>query len=186
MSDVIRDPVNKTGARVNSMGELTVAAITETAERFANKDNGQAYSINVEQTPTGGNDNFLYIKNTSSSDQLIIEGVDNYAGSAEEVLIFLGTTGTTIGGTAVTPANLNTSSSKEMTGTFEAGNNITGLTDGTQIYKIKLGTSQSQFNFEQDIVIAPGGVLSMQAVTGGIKINMNVLIHIDPKIEVVN
>jgi hypothetical protein len=186
MSDIIRDPVNKTGARVNAIGELQVAAITETAERFANKDNGQAYSINIEQTPTGANDNFFYLKNTSSTDQLVLEGIDNYAGSAEEVLIFLGTTGTTSGGTAVTPANLNTSSTKGITGTIEAGNNITGLTDGTQIYKIKLGTSQSQFNFEQDLVIAPGGVMSMQAVAGSIKINMNVLIHIDPKVEVVS
>lgn len=183
MSVVVRDPVNGTGARVNSMGELEVAAVIITAEHFANADNGQSWALNIEQTPTGANDNFFYFKNTSSTDSYVIEGFDNYAGSAEEILIFLGTTGTTSGGTTLTPANLNSSSKKEIAGTIEAGNNITGLTDGTQIGKVKLGTSQGQYNFDQDVILAPGGVVSIQAVTGAIKINMTINVYTDPKLE---
>lgn len=183
MSIIIRDPVNSTGARVNSSGELEVAAVIETVEHFANATNGQAWNLNIEQTPTGANDNFFYLKNTSSSDQLIIEGFDNYAGSAEEILIFLSTTGTTTGGTTLVPANLNTSSSREITATIEAGNDITGLTDGVQIYKIKIGTSLAQYNFDQDVVIAPGGVITMQAVAGSIKLNISININIDTKLE---
>jgi hypothetical protein len=158
-------------ATVDNEQRLDVHAVTATTEHDVNHRNGEAYHLVFSQTPTGANDCFLYIKNNSDTKDLCIEGIWFRVASAEQVLMKLGDTGTTSGGTTATPANLNAGSGKVADGTFEVGNDITGLSGGTTIEKYWLAnTASSHFNFEQDIIIPKNGIFTMYAVTGAVAI----------------
>jgi len=161
--------------KVDSNNRLYVTAITQTAEHFSNTINGQAYHIVVEETATGTNDVIFYLQNTSVENNLIIEGFDYRVASAETLEVYRNPTGTTVGGTTVLPVNANTSSAKTLSATVESGSDITGLTNGQLIDRIFLtSTETTNFNFNVDFVIAPGGSFSLRAVTGSVQVNLTI------------
>lgn len=189
MSETLRDPFTNTATRTNQRGQLEVSAVSESVERFANIVDGRAFTITIQQTPTGADDYFLYIKNTSDEYAYVLEGFFYRVASAETVEIYIGddAIGTPSGGTAVTPVNLNTGSGKTTELTCEAANDITGLTGSNMAYRLILTSTESTyFNLEQDIVIAAGGVLVMKASTGAVQIDMALDIHRDPQLEKVS
>jgi hypothetical protein len=160
-------------AKVDENNRLYTNAISQSVEHNSNFEFGRSYSWVVSQTPTGANDFFLYMKNTGSL-PIVLEGMDYRVASAEQIKVYLGRTGTPSGGTTATIANLNTASSNQPTGTFEAGNDITGTSAGTVVYHYYLTSTETKaINFDQDIVIKPGGVFMMEAITGSIAINLN-------------
>ena len=140
-------------------------------------EEGRAYHLLFDVTPTAAGDCFLYFKNTSD-DEIVVEGLYLRTASAEQINIKLGVTGTPSGGSTVTPANCNAGSSNTAEGTFQTGNDITGLSAGTTVEKFWLTTTESKyFNFEQDIIIPKNGVMSICAVTGGINISGTVIFN---------
>ena len=165
-------------AQVDKYNKLQTDAVTQTAEHAANHELGKAFHWVFSQTPTGANDCFLYIKN-SDDDDLVIEGIWFQVGTNEQVICKLGDTGTSSGGTTATPVNNSTLSSKTAEGTFEAGNDITGLSGGSTVekYWLAAGNESKHFNFEQDIILGKNGVFTMYAVTGGIQINGTVVFN---------
>ena len=167
--------------KVNKNNQLETSSVSQSVEHYANLSNGKAWHAPLEQTATGGNDNIFYFKNTGQKNY-VIEGFTYRTASAESILIYLNNTVTTLsGGTTVTPANCNTGSASQPTATIEAGNNITGVTAGTLIDRIYMTSTETKgYNFEQDIVIAPGGDFMIQAVTGGVAVSLNVIFHEDP------
>ena len=44
-------------------------------------------------------------------------------------------------------------------------------------------TETSGFNFDQDIVVAPGGDFMIQAVTGGVAVSMTIIFHEAPELS---
>jgi hypothetical protein len=159
-------------AEVNAEFQLATNSVTETLEHFVNSQKGKSWIAVVQQTPTGAGDYFFYIKNTGTVN-MIFEGIDYRVASAEQVRIFLNHVGTTSGGSSVTAVNLNTGSSAAPSATIEAGNDITGLSGGSVASRLFLtSTETTHFNFSQDIVIAPGGTLALEAVAGSIQIDL--------------
>ena len=171
-------------AKVNSSNQLETNSVSQSVEHYANLTNGKAWHAVIEQTSSGGNDNIFYFKNTGQTNY-IIEGFTYRVASAESVLIYLNNTVTTLaGGTTVTPANNNTSSAAIPNATIEAGNNITGVTVGTLVDRVYMtSTETSGFNFDQDIVVAPGGDFMIQAVTGGVAVSMTIIFHEAPELS---
>jgi hypothetical protein len=158
-------------AKVDKSQNLHTHATTTTIEHIVNHNDGEAYHLLFNQTPTGANDCFLYMRNNSDGDDICIEGIWFRVASAEQVVVKLGDSGTTSGGTTATPANLNAGSGKVADGTFEAGNDITGLSGGTTIEKYWLtDTATQHFNFEQDVIIPKNGIFTLYAVTGAVAI----------------
>lgn len=158
-------------AKVNGNQNLHTHATTTTVEHIVNHVDGEAYHLLFNQTPTGANDCFLYLKNNSDSTDICVEGIWFRVASAEQILIKLGDAGTTSGGSAATPVNCNAGSGKVADGTFETGNDITGLSGGSTVEKYWLAnTATAHFNFEQDIIIPKNGVLTMYAVTGAVAV----------------
>jgi hypothetical protein len=159
-------------AQVDSSGKLQTDAVTQTAEHASNHEQGKAYQWVFEQTPTAANDCFLYMKN-SDDDDLVIEGVTLRVPTNEQIQFKIGDSGTTSGGTSAIPVNLNTLSGREAEGTFEAGNDITGISGGSTFDKLWVGASDTSahFNFEQDVILGKNGVFTMYATTGAIQIN---------------
>jgi len=164
-------------AGVNEENRLMGEVVSSSVEHHANHHEGMAYNMLFDTTPTGAGDCFLYIKNTSATD-MIIEGLWLMVGSAEQILIKLGDIGTPSGGSAVTPGNLNAGTNNAAEGTFQAGNDITGLSRGVTVEKIWAASTKSEmFNFEQDIVVPENGVFTLYAVTGGIDVNGTVVLN---------
>lgn len=166
-------------AEVDTNNMLAVKAVTITEEHYATHNKGKGWHIVLQQTPTGANDNFFYFKNTSEDETYVIEGFDSRVASAETLEIYLNPTGTTSGGTAVTPTNSNTShQATSMSATIEAGNDITGLSNGNLFHRVFLtNTNTDYINFELDLAVEPGGSLVVRAVTGAIQIDMALQVY---------
>jgi len=157
------------GAGVNSDNRLEVDSVSRSHEHFANQEKGTAYSAVIQQTPTGASDVFLFIKNNDERD-MVFEGITVAAATDESILVKLGDTGTTTGGTALTPANLNGGSGNVADGTFETGNDITGLTGGITVHRILVdgGTGSEHFRFTQDLILPKNKTLTLTAESGSI------------------
>lgn len=153
-------------AAVNSDNKLEVNAIAASPEHFINQERGQAYSVLFSATPTGADDCFFYMKNTSESD-MIVEGFGLWLVANEYIDIKLKIDGTPIGGTDVVPTNLNGGSGNLAIGQFQNGNDITGLT-GTTAYRVYHGSSNATTytNFEMDIILPKNQSLALFAQTG--------------------
>lgn len=153
-------------AKVNSYNQLVVRAISGSVEHWSNHDQEKAYHVLFDQTPTAAGDCFFYLKNTSDMD-IIIEGFTCSVASAEQIEVYLGDTGTPVGGTTLTPVNANTNAGGVATGTFQAGNDITGLTQGSKLDKVWFTSAASTaYNFEVDVVVGTNGVFTMCATAG--------------------
>jgi len=176
-------------AGVNLENRLKTIAITSTIEHHINHEEGNAYSFITQQTPTDSNPSgtssvdicFAYIKNTSDAD-ISLEEIDIRLGgtSQSEIIKVLGkTTGTPIGGNTITPVNLNLGSGKEADGVFQAGSEITGLSGGTELHRIYIGSSNTSetFNFGQDIIVPKNNIITLWATNSNIEIDIVLLFN---------
>ena len=129
---------------------------------------GLSFGLLFSATPTGAGDCFLYIKNQSGVYDICVEGFSLWLAADEYIDVKLGDTGTPVGGTTITPINLNTGSGTVVSGTFQNGNDITGLSSGVTVNRIYHASSQASVytNFEQDLILKPNGVLTMYCQTG--------------------
>lgn len=176
MVDIILDGKGKSyKAGVNSEHRLLVSSVSRSKEHHANITHGRSFNMLIEQTPTGADDCFMYMKNTSE-DTMVIEGFGVYAASAEKIYGMLGQIGTPVGGTDTVPAVLNAGSAQIADGTFQVGNDITGLSGGWvfERFRVPANTATNIVNFEADIVIPPNQTFTAYAATGGILIEGHV------------
>mgnify|MGYP001031209463 FL=1 len=166
-------------AEVDANNMLAVKAVTITEEHYATHTQGKGWHIVVQQTPTGANDNFLYFKNISEDETYIIEGFDSRVASAETIEVYLNPNGTTSGGTDVTPTISNTShQATSMSATIEAGNDITGLSNGNLFHRIYLtNTDTKHTNFNLDLALEPGGSFVVRAVNGSIQTDLTFQVY---------
>ena len=165
----LQDGAGKTHwLKVNSENKAEVAAISRSKEHHANVVHGNAYNYLFNVTPVAGG-TFLYLKNLSD-EAIIAEGFSIYTPTAEIIRVTLAETGIPVGGADVVPANLNAGSSKEAVGTFQTGNDITGLSGGREVMHYHIaGNGESKFrNFDADIVIPKNLTLTLSADNGSI------------------
>ena len=147
-----------------------------------------AFNIIFQQTPTyedpssdTGDICFLYLKNTDNLD-ICLEGIKLRLGGTgqSEIIKVLGhTTGDPVGGNTITPANLNLGSGKEADGTFQAGSEITGLSGGTELHRIYIGSSDTSetFNFGQDIIVSKNNIITLWATNLNVEIDIVLLFN---------
>jgi len=156
-------------AGVTNEHQLLIRGVTESAERYENEE-GRAYHLLFDVTPTGAGDCFLYLKNASDKD-IVVEGFTYSVASAEKILIKVRDTGTPAGGATATPVNCNAGKISDADGTFQTGNDITGLSGGLTVDKLWCTSTETvNYNFEQDIFVPKNMVFTMYAVTGAINV----------------
>lgn len=159
-------------AKIDSDNRLLTESVSKSIEHYHNVTKGTGFHILCQQTPTGAGDCFFYMKNLSTKNW-IIEGFNNRVASAETIEVNILQTGTPSGGSTITPVNVNSTSSLLLNGTFEGGNDITGMSGGRLIDRAYLtNTDTGGYNFELDVVIGPGHTLTLYAVTGGIQVDV--------------
>lgn len=128
---VIKSGVNGNTASVSDNNRLLVASVTETGLEFESKENGKAFSWVSTYSATGG-DEVLSIKNTSTSEVLVIEEVIIGSSVANVFTLFEVTSGTAAG-TTLTPLNLNLGSGNSAASTSYGNAAVTGSLSGTTI-----------------------------------------------------
>ena len=155
-------------AAVTAENRLQTNAVVSSAGHHTNLTHGDTYAFNFSATPTGAGDCFLYLLN-SNEKEIIVEGISIYAATAEKITIYGNQNGTPVGGAAVTPANMHLGSNNVADGTFQHGNDITGMSGGTILmtYRIPAGETRV-INFESDIIIPNNKNITIYATTGGI------------------
>lgn len=159
--------------KVNSENKLVVASVTSTIEHNTNHVNGKAFNLVFSSTPTSGSDCFLYIKNEDKNNELILEGFWFKMEADDYIDLILDSDGIPANGSSITPVNLNTQSGHSAIGTFQHGNDITGLSDGSTIMRIFHANSKESIyrNFDQDIILGYNGVLALYIGTGTIQVD---------------
>ena len=168
---------------------METTSINSSTEHHVNHAHGEAFILLIDQTPISSDPSgteigevcFCYIKNTSDTDMCLEEVNFRLAGTAQaEVIKVRGmNTGNPIGGTTVTPNNLNLGSGKTASGTFLVGSEITGLTDGNEYDRVYVGSSNdiSNFNFGQDIIVPKGNVVTLWATNLDVAIYVGLLFN---------
>jgi len=162
-------------AGVSKENKLQVMCVAITNEHHINHHEKQAYSLGVQQTPTGAGDCFCYIKNTKDDD-MMISAVMLATATDEYIIIKLGDEGTALSGTTATPVNRNAGSGNEADCTAEVGNNITGLSGGSGVMRLFIdgGTSSKKYELCSSLIVPKNKTVSFYAVTGSILITMGV------------
>jgi len=159
-------------AKVTNDGMLKTLATTITAKHYTNHVHATAYNLIFSQTASSVNDCILYIKNGSILD-MIVHDLTVDVPTDETIEVKLNDLGTPIGGSIIIPSNLNAGSNNVAEGVYQAGNDITGLSGGVSIEKIKFkgGESTKSYNFDHDIVIPKNRILTLYCVNGSILVN---------------
>ena len=173
MAEQIKDGTGTSRlAGVNPENRLMISGPTVSQEHYTNFTFQDSYNMLFDVTPVGASDVFLYLKNEHAL-PIVCEGYSIRCASDEIVTITLGVLGTPVGGADAVPANLFAGSGNQAIGTFQTGNDITGLSGGVTCLKYYIaGSNDSAFrNFDADIVIPQNQVLIMTALTGAIALS---------------
>jgi len=162
---------NGHSAKVNTDNQFFTLATTVDKQHFFNHDKAEVYSVIVAKTPTGAGDCFLYIKNNSEVD-LNISSIRGRSASAESIQVKIKDSGTPVGGSANSPVNRNAGSANTADLTVLDGVDITGLSGGSLLDLLYLGTTQYKYEWRSDIIIPKNQTLSLYAVTGAVAIDI--------------
>lgn len=165
MADMIQD--GTTGAyraKVDSGNKLWTLAVGVSLQHHNAHVHKMSFSLTAQQTPTGADDCFVYLKN-DNSDELNIWTVCLTCAAAESIEIW-SVTGTAVG-TDYTPVNLHVGSGKLPQTTCKVGNDITGLTKVKLIKRYKLEAGKPRdIDLTAGIIVPESHAIALYAVTG--------------------
>lgn len=124
-----------------SSGRMNVDSRSGSIPYHNSKHEGQTYSMTFEHLAGASGEISLYIKNTSTTKALVVEGVDINATALSRFKLDV-VTGAAAGAGDVIPRNTNLASANEAVGIFkeDTGGAITGVTiDGRPLYYVQCG-----------------------------------------------
>ena len=149
----------------SATGRFETKAVTETDMEERN-EGGFVWSMPFDAIdPTGADDIFLYLQNTSNQNLHIrrMHVSSTVVGFIEVIRV----TGTPAGGSGVTLVNFNNKFSSETPdGTFESGADITGLTDGGKyrFQQLTVANTTYELTFHHDIILNKNGAVALNWV----------------------
>jgi hypothetical protein len=160
---------------------LPVDAITYDEKHHVARSHGYAFTFDFGVTPTGANDEFLYLKNDSSTDQVVITSLELTDAGAEDI-VFAKCTGTPGNSpTAITPMNLLVGSSNVSDCTIYEKADITDLVLDSSDQFTRTTVADVRFDIVpvgQVIVVPPGIAVCLSAVTGTAAISGNCTFYV--------
>jgi hypothetical protein len=158
-------------AAVSNENKLSVESVMHTIYEHRTRA-GQSFSASFSKTPTGANDCFFYFKNNSNDPVWISRIKLIVPTTGDRIQVKLNDVGTPVGGTDITPINLNSGSGSKANATVLEGVDITGLSGGSVIDDITVAAAGDTkiFEWKSAIIIAPGTTMSLYAVAGALLI----------------
>lgn len=155
-----------TKARITPDHRLETSSRMDLRASYVSKDYGESYFYYSDVTPTGPADCICYIKNSSSTKDMYITWVRAWCGTADGLDVYLDQTGTPSGGTDIVPVNLNRKMSNSAVGTFQEGVNITNLSGGLKLDRIRLEAGADAFTEYHGLILGRDNVFSLYTITG--------------------
>ena len=161
-------------AKVNYENRLLTYSIIESEPQHANEEEGRVFRALAFITPSIVNPSietetsFFYMKNTST-DRLRIYKIKLWAENNEIIDIYVNKSGSPVGGTEIVPVNANFGSGIQAEGTFLKGNDITGLSGGTLIGRIRVPADHNthDIDFESTLILPKNNNLVLSTPLGG-------------------
>lgn len=114
---------------VDDEERLLTQSTTESELEYASEKQGKAYSISSTYTTSGGNEEIIYIQNTSTTDNFIIDIVE-IGGAVTHLFTLSEVSGSPGGAGDVSIKNLNLGSGNSASMTAKGDASVTGLTIG--------------------------------------------------------
>ena len=131
-------------AGVSCDNQLMTLSTVETIEHYMNVIKGSAFSTVITETPSISGSCIYYMKNTDDHD-VIIEEIEVFTDDDQILEIYLSDIGTPVNGNTLNPVNNNSGSANSAVGVFQSGSNITGLSGGNKVSRLKIkGNEQSR------------------------------------------
>ena len=162
---VIRDAVTGTSAQVDSDGHLVVESESSPRDFFVSKDKGQVYTVISEDATAVANEETIYLQNTSSTKNLFIDDIIISPDTASSWRLKF-VTGTAAGGSALTPVNLNKTSSNAADVTSRGDGAITGLTDDGDLAMIRVGADDTGgIKLEVALILGQNDAIAVECET---------------------
>lgn len=161
-------------------------SVVETQIHHINQANGDAYQVFIGVTPDinnpsadpDGTQYFFYMKNTNDHD-LVINQIRIWVESVEYIDMYFKTEGSPIGGSNLTPVNMNLGSGITAVGTFQQGTNLTGLSGGIFYDRLRIPADDNDhlLQWPSMIIISKNEVMAFQAGNGGVRIEMSIALY---------
>ena len=153
-------------ADVTSDKQLKTSSVTESSLEFASKEKQKAYSWSSSYAATGG-DEVISIKNTSSSEVLVIDEIVVGSSVASAFTLFDVVSGTAAG-TTVLGKNLNLNSGNTASATAFGNASVTGSLTGTVIsYEGVTAGDFSTLDLLGSVVLSQNSEISLTASATG-------------------
>jgi len=164
----IQDGKGKNGnASVSSVQRLNVSSKNAPRPFYISRDDGLSFSAVYDAMTLAAGDIAAYLKNTSSTRNLIVGDI-SIGGAVTGKWILSSATGTAAAGAAVTPTPTNLSKNIPAEATAMSGDtSITGLTAGGVISVIRhAANDQTEEAFDGTLILGPGDAIMLELDTG--------------------
>lgn len=159
----IEDGGGKNGsATVSNTQRLDVSSRSASREYYESRDTGQVYTVISIDATAVANEETMYVQNTSTSKDMIIEKITIGADVLSQWRIKF-VTGTAAGGSALTPVNLNKGSSNTAAATCRGDGAVTGLTDDGDITIIRIDAdSHDEIGFDEALRLGQDDAIAVE------------------------
>jgi hypothetical protein len=165
----IDDGKGKNGkASVSSVQRLNVSAKNAGRIFYASRDFGSAYNLVAESGSVAAGAYTMYLKNTSSTQNLFISVIEFHSVENTKWKIWE-VSGTAAGGAVNTPAELNIGKNipAPVSAMDSSGGTITGLTNVTQLGTHRnTALGDSEMDFGGAMILGPGDAIAIEMDTG--------------------
>ena len=165
---LIEDGKGQNGAAsVSGSQRMNVSAKTARRLFYASRDDGLSFVAVYDGITAAAGDHVMYLKNTSTTRDMMIDFISLSAVEAVKWKMFE-VTGTAAAGETVTASVLKLASGRTVEATIMAGNTtITGLTTGNQIVSRRsVATGTLEIDYESALILAPTKAIVIEYDTG--------------------
>ncbi len=159
----IEDGGGKNGSvTVSNNQRLDVSARVASRQYYESRDTGQVYTVISIDATAVANEETMYVQNTSTSKDMVIEKVTISADVDHQWRIKF-VTGTAAGGSLLTPVNLNKASSNTASAVCRGDGAVTGLTDDGDITIVRIGADDhDEIRFDEALRLGQDDAIAIE------------------------
>lgn len=163
----IEDGKGKNGAVSVSLNQrLDVSSRTSPRTYYESRDEGLCFVSHVDDSGAANTEYTLYLQNTNTTKTVLIDKI-TIASAAASVYELEVVSGTAAGASAITPTNLNLSSSNTAAATCRGGaGGVTGLTTVATLFTLRTAAGQTAtyLQGEQSLRIGQNDAIALQCI----------------------
>ena len=152
-------------ATVSGFFRLNVSAKTNPRIFYSSRDEGKAFNCISIESSAGAGDRLLYLKNTSTTDNLYVKHIEFHSANAAVWAVWE-VTGTATGST-VLPSNLNLGSPNVAEALAFGDGNVAGLTTVKRVGTHRTSADgEGEMNYDNALLIPPSAAIMVEYVSG--------------------